>query len=437
MSETVVTRIIYMDDDTELARLLKRRLERHPYLVDLACNGQEGLSLLLGNEYDVAVIDYNMPVLDGMGVMLRLCEMEHAPPVIMLTGNGNQKIAVEAMKLGAADYLVKDIEMAYLELLPMVIEQVLQRERLIKEREEILDKARKSDERYRRLVELSPDGISVHCGGRFEFINPAGAEILGASSCEELLGRDVLDFVHPDYHQVFGERLRLLEDCTVELPWLEEKFLHCDGSVVDVEVTALPFACDGKPALQTVFRDISQRKASERRLGRMANYDALTVLPNRDFFLDRLNQLISQAKRDQSLFALLYIGLDRFKQANARLGRYFGDLLLKEVAQRLASCVQEADTVARLGGDQFVVILSKIHARADAAVVAQRIAEAIGRRFDIQGRECLLSASIGISLYPGDGENKELQMVKADTAMRRAKKLGRNSYQFYSSSDTE
>jgi diguanylate cyclase (GGDEF)-like protein/PAS domain S-box-containing protein len=435
MSETILTRIIYMEDDTGLARLLKRHLERHCYAVDLACNGEEGLALLLGNHYAVALIDYNMPVLGGMDVMLRLAEMEHAPPVIMLTGDGNEKIAVEVMKLGAADYLVKDAEMGYLELLPIVIEQVLQRERLLEEREVILNEARESEERYRKLVQLSPDGISVHSGGRFDFINPAGAEILGASSCLELVGREMLDFVHPDYHQVFEERLRLLQESSLELPWLEEKFLQCDGSEVDVEVTVLPFTCDGRPAFQTIFRDISERKASERRLERMANYDALTELPNRSFFFDRLNQLLLQSKRDQSMFALLFIDLDRFKEANDRLGHYFGDLLLKEVAQRLTSCVRESDTVARMGGDEFVVILSKIKDKADVATMAQRLGEAIGRPFNLQDRECTLGASIGISLFPDDGETKELQLVKADTAMYRSKKLGRNNYQFYSAED--
>jgi diguanylate cyclase (GGDEF)-like protein len=221
----------------------------------------------------------------------------------------------------------------------------------------------------------------------------------------------------------------------VDLPWLEEKFLKCDGSEVDVEVTALPFAGEGRHAYQTVFRDITERKAAEQRLERMANYDALTGLPNRSFFFDRLNQLILHAKRDQSRFALLFIDLDRFKEANDRLGHYFGDLLLKEVAERLIACVRNADTVARMGGDEFVVILSRITDTADAALMAQRLGGEIARPFDLQGHACILSASIGISLYPDDGETKELQLLKADTAMYRSKKQGRNKYQFYSTQD--
>ena len=303
--------------------------------------------------------------------------------------------------------------------------------RLSEEREEMPDRARRSAERYRRLVELSPHGISVHCAGRLEFVNPAAAKILGAQSCEELLGREILEFVHCDYHQVFSERLVLLEQDRVEIPWMVEKFLRCDGGEVQVEVTALPLSWEGRPAFQTVFRDITDRKAGELRLERMANYDVLTALPNRGLFLDRLGQLILHARRDAARFALLFIELDRFKEADDRLGHYFGDLLLKKVAQRLTMCLKETDTVARLAGGEFVVILSRITARADAARVAERVLKAIARPYSLQGRECTLGASIGISLFPEDGETGELQLMKADTARYRSKKFGPDTYQFY------
>jgi len=427
-----ITRIIYIEDDLVEAQLLRQHLERLSYRVDLAGSGAEGLSLMASGNYAVALVDYLMPGLDGIEVMRHMALLDNPPPAIMLTGNGNEKIAVEVMKLGAADYLVKDLQLGYLELLPMVIEQVLLRRHLVEQRQEMLDEARESEERYRRLVELSPDGISVHCDGRFEFLNPAGAEILGATSYDDLVGRPVLDFVHPHYHQVFGERLRLLEEQNVELPWMEEKFLRLDGGEVDVEVTALAFSLEGRPAFQTIFRDITERKAAELRLERMANYDLLTGLPNRSFFSDRLSQLILHGKRDGTRFALLFIDLDRFKETNDLLGHYFGDLLLKEVAERLRSCLRESDTVARLGGDEFVVILSRIQGRSDAALMAERISLAIAQPFRLQDRECSIGASIGISLFPEDGETKEQQMVKADTAMYRSKKLGRNTYQFFS-----
>jgi diguanylate cyclase (GGDEF)-like protein/PAS domain S-box-containing protein len=425
-------RILYLEDDAALGCLLKKHLERLSYVVDIATGGAEGLALAATGGYSVLLIDHDLPDLNGIEVLRRLPEIEETPAAIMITGNGNAKIAVEAMKLGAFDYLVKDAEMGFLELLPMLLEQLLQHRRLLQQRQEMLDEARESEERYRKLVELFPDGISVHSDGRFEFINPAGAEILGAASCSEILGRLVLDFVHPHYHQVFHERLKLVEERGVEIPWMEEKLLRCDGEQVDVEVTALPFNLEGRPAFQTIFRDITERKAAELRLERMANYDTLTGLPNRSFFFDRLNQLILHAKRDATRFALLFIDLDRFKAANDQLGHYYGDQILKEVAVRLRLCLRDCDTVARMGGDEFVVILSKISHRSDAARMAGRITETIGQPFRLLDEEFSLGVSIGISLFPEDGETREQQMVKADTAMYRSKKLGRNSYQFFS-----
>ncbi|GFO69125.1 hypothetical protein GMLC_27040 [Geomonas limicola] len=289
--------------------------------------------------------------------------------------------------------------------------------------------SRSLEDPYQNLVDLSPFGISLYRDGCFEFVNAAGVRILGAASEQELVGREILDFVHPHYHQVFLERLRLLEERNVEVPWMEEKFLRLDGLPVDVEITALPFGQDG---FQILFRDITERKAAEQRLERMANYDELTALPSRSFFFDRLNQLILQGKRDAARFALLFIDLDRFREVNEQLGHYFGDLVLKEVAVRLRLCLRETDTVARLEGDKFLVLLSRIADRQDAAKIAQRIALALREPFDLQGHVCALGASIGISLFPEDGETKEQQLLKADTARYRSKQLGRSSFQFFS-----
>jgi diguanylate cyclase (GGDEF)-like protein/PAS domain S-box-containing protein len=436
-SQTTLTRILYLESDAGLAGQLKKHLESSAYLVDLACNGEEGVALLAGGGYAAVLVAYQLPELDGLEVVQGLAQSQGAPPAIMITGQGQEKVAAAALQMGAADFLIRDADKGYLALLPLVIERALQRRQLLLGQENTAQDSGGCGERYRALVDLLPDGISVHCEGRFEFINPAGAQILGARSCAELLGQPVLEFVHPDFHQVFSERLGLLEGCRMQLPWMEEKFLRRDGGEVQVEVTALPFVLNGKSAFQTIFRDITARKAAESRLERMANYDLLTALPSRSLFHDRLGQLMLHARRDNARFALLIIDLDRFKEVNSRLGDYFGDLLLKEVALRITSCLKESDTVARMGGGEFVVILAKIAARNDAACVAERITGAIGQPFNLQGRPCSLVASIGISLFPEDGETEDLQLVKADTARYRCKKFGRSAFQFYSTEDPE
>jgi diguanylate cyclase (GGDEF)-like protein/PAS domain S-box-containing protein len=431
--DATLPRILYLESDAGLAGQLKKHLERSCYLVDLACNGEEGLALLAGGCYAAVLVAYQLPPLDGLEVVRKLAQSGAAPPAIMITGPGQEKIAAAALRLGAADYLIRDAEMGYLELLPLVIGRALRRP--LPGQDNPLKNSGRCEERYRALVNLLPDGISVHCEGRFAFINPAGAQILGARSCAELLGQPVLEFVHPDFHQVFSERLELLEGSRVQLPWMEEKFLRRDGGEVQVEVTALPLVFNGKAAFQTIFRDITARKAAESRLQRMANYDQLTALPSRSLFHDRLSQLLLHARRDSARFALLVIDLDRFKEVNGRLGDYFADLLLKEVALRITSCLKESDTVARMGGGEFAVILAGVTARTDVACVAGRIAESIGRPFALQDRQCSLVASIGISLFPEDGETEDMQLVKADTARYRCKKFGRSAFQFYSAEE--
>lgn len=417
-------RILHLENDAALAHLLKKHLERFSYKVDTVADSARCFEALKGRRYHVIVVGYRPATLDGLEVLRRLAESDQAPPAVMVTGDGSERVAVAALKLGAVDYLVVDDQQTYLELLPGVVGQALERPRR--------GPGLRQLERYRDLVDLSPYGISLYREGRFEYINPAGLKILAALGSDELLGREILDFVHPHYHQVFLERLRLLEERDIEVPWMEEKFLRLDGVPVDVEVTAHPFGQEGSRAFQIIFRDISERKAAEQRLERMAHYDELTALPSRSFFYDRLDQLILQGKRDGARFALLFIDLDRFSEANEEFGHYYGDLILKEVAVRLKSCLRETDTVARLDGGEFVVILSKIADREDAARVAERISSALIEPFDLQGQVCFLGASIGVSLFPEDGETKEQQLLKAGTAMYCSRQIGRNGCHFFS-----
>jgi len=424
--------ILYMEDDAGLARLLQKSLQRLGHSVDIADNGEAGLAMVAKGRYDLVLVDYNMPVCGGMDVLRFMTAKRGLPPVIMVTGNGNERVAVEALKLGATDYIVKDVDMGYLELLPIIIGQVLEKEQLIREREQMFLAVQESEERYRKLVELSPDGIAIHQEGRFVFVNPTGMEILGVRESEELLGREILEFVHPNFHQAVRERVELLAKSGKELPLTEEKFLRLDGTEVDVEVVTLPFTFNGEPACQAIFRDITERKLAKERLEYMANFDALTALPNRTLFFDRLGQVLFRAKRYQEWFALLFLDLDRFKQVNDTFGHDMGDRLLEEVADRLIACLRESDTVARMGGDEFAVILSRIADMQDAESVACKIIKTLAAPFCLQGHECTIGASIGISIFPCDSLDPESLLKMADTAMYQAKENGRNTFSFYS-----
>lgn len=426
------SRILYMEDDFGLARLLQKTLTRKGYLVDLAENGESGLQLLEYQAYDLLLIDYNMPGLSGLEVLVQLAQKPFFPPTIMVTGGGNEKVAVEAMKLGATDYLVKDAELTYLELLPMIIAQVLEQQRLVREREVMLATIQEKEERYRKLVELSPDGIAVSVRDRIEFINPAGARLLGCEDMNTLVGTPVIDIIHPEHRAVFQKQLDLITQGRDNVPWVEGRFQRGQNEQVQVEFSGIPFTYQGQWAVLLIFRDISERKQAQLRLEHLAHHDGLTGLPNRTLFFDRLNQTFHHAQRYQQMFALLFIDLDRFKFVNDNLGHDIGDLLLQQTAERIKEQVRSCDTVARMGGDEFTIILSRINEPNNARMVAEKIVATIGCPFHLNGHVCSIGASIGISVFPDDGDNTEMLVKKADTAMYGAKRKGRGNAQFFS-----
>ncbi|MBF0540930.1 MAG: EAL domain-containing protein [Nitrospirae bacterium] len=177
--------------------------------------------------------------------------------------------------------------------------------------------------------------------------------------------------------------------------------------------------------------DDTERKKAEERLKFLALYDALTGLPNRVLFEDRLNQAITYGKRTNQKFGIMFLDLDKFKNINDTLGHNIGDLLLQEVALRLNQCLRESDTVSRMGGDEFQILLSNTGGQADPALVAEKIINSLGKPFLLDGNECFIGVSIGICLFPESGEEVETLLKNADLAMYQVKERGRNSYQFY------
>lgn len=184
-------------------------------------------------------------------------------------------------------------------------------------------------------------------------------------------------------------------------------------------------------SIANTLAGIVERKKSERRLEKMALYDNLTGLPNRTTFFDRLQQAVRLSRRNGHMVALLFLDLDKFKVINDTLGHDIGDMLLKSSARRLEGCIRGTDTVARMGGDEFTVIVSRITKAQDASLVAEKIIKTLSEPFYFGGHECLIGASVGISLFPVDAEEPELLLKRADSAMYVAKEHGRNGYKFF------
>ena len=184
-------------------------------------------------------------------------------------------------------------------------------------------------------------------------------------------------------------------------------------------------------SLANILATAMDRRATELRLTYMAQFDALTGLPNRSLFLDRFAQTLAQAQRNGWLIGAVFVDLDRFKLINDTLGHSCGDQLLVQVAQRLTQCVRSGDTVGRLSGDEFALVLSSLARADDAALVAQKVVSSLAQAFVLDGQDVFVTASLGIAVYPADGAEPDTLLKNADTAMYRAKERGRNGYQFY------
>ena len=231
---------------------------------------------------------------------------------------------------------------------------------------------RESEERYRQLVELSPDAILVLREGRLVFANSAAVRLFGAEKSADLLHQPFMGLIHPDSRELVREQGRRIREQGAILPLVEQRIVRLDGAPVDVEVAAMAIAYEGAPAVQAMIRDITMRRLAEAQIRSLAYHDALTGLPNRILMSDRLSMAIAQANRQKHKVGLLFIDLDRFKAINDSLGHLTGDGLLRAVARRIQSCVREGDTVSRLGGDEFTLLLPGLGEAADAAAAAEK-----------------------------------------------------------------
>ena len=289
---------------------------------------------------------------------------------------------------------------------------------------------RASERRYRLLFERNLAGLyRTTVDGRILDCNSAFARILGYPSREDVLKVSALDlYSDPGDRESFLARLaqqRVLVNFEICLRRL-------DGSPVWVLANeSLMDEPGGVSVMDGSLIDITDRRRAERQSWHQANHDALTDLPNRVLFNDRLSLAILHAQRRKQPLVVMFLDLDHFKRVNDMLGHPAGDELLVKVADRLRRCVRQDDTVARVGGDEFLLLLNGINREEDAAGMARKILGILAEPFLIQKRELFLEASIGIGVYPADGADAETLVTNVDTAMYRAKETGRNSFQFF------
>ena len=288
-----------------------------------------------------------------------------------------------------------------------------------------------SEKRVRAILENALVGIAHVIDGEIVAVNRKFEEIFGYKR-DEIQGRRK-EILYPtdDTHKAINEAAAklLANDETYQGEW---KMKHKNGTIFWCAVSAKSISEKTREeGIIWLFEDITQRKRSEEELLRLANYDSLTGLPNRSLFVDRLEQGIGRTRRQDGLLGLLYIDLDRFKIINDSMGHTTGDELLKSAASRFFECVRNSDTVCRLGGDEFTIILPEMQDISDAGKVAEKILMIMNDPFDLNGEKVNISPSIGVSIFPDDGEEIESLLKNADSAMYYAKSKGRNNYQYY------
>ena len=268
--------------------------------------------------------------------------------------------------------------------------------------------------------------------GRFLRVNRKLSDIIGYSEIE-LFQRFFHQVTHTDDLPEDSAIMATLAAGEIGDFQRETRYVRKDGRIVWVALSASTMrdAASGQLRLILAVEDISRRKEAEAALLRMANHDALTGLPNRALLQDRLTQAVCKAQRSGREVGVMFIDLDRFKHINDSLGHEAGDQLIIEIARRLAGSLRESDTVARQGGDEFVVVLDDLAAPEDAALVAQKVLDRLFQPLVLCGQEVFPTGSIGIAMYPRDGADSAALLKAADSAMYRAKAIGGNHYHFY------
>jgi diguanylate cyclase (GGDEF)-like protein/PAS domain S-box-containing protein len=440
-------RLLLVDDEPRLLASLYELLKDRGYQLVTATCGSEALAQLSKLRFDLVLLDLRLPDIGGHEIMDFINQKGIDAEVIVMSGEVGIDAAIGALKRGAYDYLRKPYSR---EELLKTVANALQQRRLAAANRHIANQLENSEKMYRYLVDSSPDIIyTLNHEGRFTFVNDRAYQLLGFTR-DELIGQHYSILVHEEdlerARYVFNERrvderasrnveLRLKchsgnsQDRTFNNTLMTISLNSIGMHVPDHEVKKLEFF-----GTYGVARDITDRKRAEEVISYQAYHDILTDLPNRILFKDRLGLAVIQAKRKLTELAVMFIDLDRFKLVNDTLGHVKGDELLQQVALRLKECLRKGDTLARQGGDEFTIVLPELRDRDDARLIADKFLECLHQPFDLDGHQVHISASIGIAIYPGDGESIDELLRHADIAMYQVKALGKNGHSFYHNS---
>ncbi len=441
--------VLLVDDDEVNLLLTALALRDRCFELREASSGEQALQMLRDRTPDIIVLDAMMPGLDGFDTCRRLRRMPgfENVPVLMLTGLEDDASITRAYQAGATDFFVKSTQWGLLEgrlrYLLRASRTRIELERSKSKLARAQDLARMGSFDWRRTDRGDATGL---------LLSPEALRVFGFGPQDRVGLRALLRMMPREERRAFlrklHQALRQASVLTTDVPVV----LLEAGRQRIIHVEAEPeFNEHGQGIGYTgIVQDVTDRRVAEDQIRKLANFDALTGLPNRRQLIDRAERALDQARRLQHQFALLLIDLDRFKIINDTLGHGAGDDLLVEVGRRLRACVRHSDqvldsalestgarshrsleAVGRLGGDEFVALLPEVGSEQDAERVAQRVLEALREPIFVSGQECFVTASVGVAIFPRDGSSVVELLRNSDVAMYSAKKQGRNASAIY------
>ncbi len=431
--------VLVIEDSDDDFRLLLRELGRGGFSpLALRVETPEALrEALSARQWDIVFSDYRMPGFSGTEALAIVRENDPVLPFIFVSGTIGEEIAVQAMKQGAQDYVMKD---NLRRLLPAVERELrdasAERARLRAEEER-----RKFEARFQNILTMAADAIiSVDREQRILIFNQ-GAQAIFGYTCDEAAALTLDALIPEDFrnlHKTHVAALGNVPDFSRRMTDRMDVFgRRKDGSLFPAEASISKLTEDGSVTYTVILRDVTERKRAEERLHFLAHHHALTGLPNRLLFHERLEEALREAHLKKRKVGVAFLDIDRFKTVNDSLGHSVGDALLKGVADRLSFLMRRGDTVAHLSGDEFALILANMGKAEDAHLLVRKIQGCFARPFNLGDHELFTSISLGVTLFPEDCDSAESLLRNADIAMYRAKGAGGDTFCFYSAEMTE
>jgi len=424
-------RVLLVDDSATVRLAFSKLMTKQGYVVESASSVAEGLERARSQPFEIAIVDYFMPEANGTALIAELRRDPTLQHVLsaMLTGTYSDTVIQESLASGAVECLFKS------EAKELFLARLGSLSRTVRDRKAIDNERR----RLESILNSVGDGVfGVDGKGVIQFVNPAAVDILGYGAAEDLVGRGA----HETFHYAFEDGTQMPRSACFlsqayangnQVPAWQTIFWTAAKRAVPVECTVYPMRIDGaREGSVVAFRDISSRRMLEEELRWQAEHDALTKLHNRAWFEVQLEQEIARLKRTEQTSVLLFIDVDRFKYINDTAGHGAGDQLLQEVSQRLKSRLRGSDHLARMGGDEYAVILRNVHAD-DVTMLADGFRKALtSGAFSYGGKSYRITVSIGAARLDQETASVSEAMAAADIACHVAKNEGRNQTQLYS-----